>query len=290
MPTLRDSSSDELLAVRGERVGERVQEAGALVRGRLAPVAVERGARRLDRAVDLGLAGELRGPERLAGRRLDEIAGGRALDRLAVDEEPVLVRRDGHGRDDSATRRMAEADGERGRLDRRRAAGVAIPNERERRARSAPTGRASSATRTPATRRRAPARCDPAAAAAPVRARARAPAIGVELEHARVPRRDGLAERVVPSLCDVRVDQRPAGRHVRRPCGRRSSSLQPRARLLAARTSSDHEHCRAPRRPAEDQRRGVLTARTAPPGPGRRRRTSSRRRSGRRAAAARAAA
>ena len=101
----------QLLAVRGDRVGERVQEARALVRGRLAPVAVERGAGRLDGAVDLGLAGELRGAERLAGRRLDEVAGRRALDRLAVDEEPELVRRDRHGGTIRATAPMAQADG-----------------------------------------------------------------------------------------------------------------------------------------------------------------------------------
>ena len=52
----------QLLAVRGDRVGERVQQARALVRRRLAPVAVERAARGLDCAVDLRLARELRVP------------------------------------------------------------------------------------------------------------------------------------------------------------------------------------------------------------------------------------
>ena len=88
----------QLVAVRLERVGERVQKAGALVCRGLPPVAVERGAGGLDRAVDLGLARELRGSEGLARGRLDQVAGGRALDDLAVDEEPELVRRDGHGR------------------------------------------------------------------------------------------------------------------------------------------------------------------------------------------------
>ena len=87
----------ELVPVRLERVGERVQQPRALVRGRLAPVAVERGACRLDRAVDLGLARELGRAERLSGGRLGQVAGGGALDGLAVDEEPVLVGRDGHG-------------------------------------------------------------------------------------------------------------------------------------------------------------------------------------------------
>jgi hypothetical protein len=73
-----------------------VQEARTLVGGRLAPVAVERGTRGLDGAVDLRLAGELRRAERLAGRGLDEVAGRGALDGLAVDEEPELACRDGH--------------------------------------------------------------------------------------------------------------------------------------------------------------------------------------------------
>ena len=64
----------ELLAVRLDRVGERVQEPRALVRRGLAPVAVERGAGCLDCAVDLRLARELRAAERLAGRGLDELA------------------------------------------------------------------------------------------------------------------------------------------------------------------------------------------------------------------------
>ena len=46
----------ELFAVRHDRVRERVQEPGALVRRRLAPGAVERRAGSLDGAVDVGLA------------------------------------------------------------------------------------------------------------------------------------------------------------------------------------------------------------------------------------------
>src|SRR5207237_9426100 len=48
----------ELLAVGDDRVGEGVEEARALVGRRLAPGPVERGARGLDRAVDVWLAGD----------------------------------------------------------------------------------------------------------------------------------------------------------------------------------------------------------------------------------------
>ncbi len=100
---------DQLLAVRDDRVRERVQEARALARGRLPPGPVEGGARRSDGAVDLGLAGQLGDAERLAACGLDELAGARALDRLAVDVEPELpCGRDAHDSDDiestSATR------------------------------------------------------------------------------------------------------------------------------------------------------------------------------------------
>src|SRR5581483_10870515 len=89
----------ELLAVRRDRVGERMEQARALVRRRLPPGPVERGPSRFDGAVDVGLARERRAAERLAGRRLGELAqlAGGGLDALAVDEEPVLVAgRDGH--------------------------------------------------------------------------------------------------------------------------------------------------------------------------------------------------
>ena len=100
----------ELVAVRLDRVGERVQEARALVRRGLAPVAVERGARSRDRAVDLGLAGELRRSEGLARRRLDELARLGALDGLAVDEEAELAGcGDAHEPDDTAASPSAAA-------------------------------------------------------------------------------------------------------------------------------------------------------------------------------------
>ena len=89
----------ELLAVRDDRVGEGVQEPRALVRRRLAPRAVEGGARRRDRAVDVGLARHRGASEHLPRRRLVDVARlarGR-LDGLSVDEETVLVaRRDCH--------------------------------------------------------------------------------------------------------------------------------------------------------------------------------------------------
>jgi hypothetical protein len=66
-----------------------VQEARALARRRLAPRSGERGARRLDGAVDVGLAGIRDARERLAGRGLREIArlAGSRLGALAADEE-----------------------------------------------------------------------------------------------------------------------------------------------------------------------------------------------------------
>ncbi len=88
----------ELLAVRHDRVGERVQQPGALVRRRLAPRPVERDARGLDGAVDVRFPGHRGAGQRLAGRRLVQVANlarGRLHD-LAADEEPVLLSR-GHG-------------------------------------------------------------------------------------------------------------------------------------------------------------------------------------------------
>ena len=98
----------ELLAVRGDRVGERVQQAGALVRRRPAPRPVESRPRGLDRAVDVGLAAERDAGERLAGGGLQELTGlaGGRLDRLAVDEEAVLLaRRDRHEPENTGCRR-----------------------------------------------------------------------------------------------------------------------------------------------------------------------------------------
>ena len=85
----------ELLAVRDDRIGQRVQQAGALVRRRLPPWAVQRGARGVDCTVDVGLAGHRRAGQRLAGGRLVEVAdlARRGLDDLAPDEEPVLLTR-----------------------------------------------------------------------------------------------------------------------------------------------------------------------------------------------------
>ncbi len=83
----------QLLAVGDERVGERVQQTGALGRRRPAPVALERRARRLDCSVDVGLGAHRDLGQRLAGRGLDElpqVAAG-SLRRLAVDEEQVLT-------------------------------------------------------------------------------------------------------------------------------------------------------------------------------------------------------
>ena len=89
----------ELGAVRDDRVGERVQEPRPLGAGRAAPVAFDRRPRGLDRPVDVRLARHRRTRERLARRRLDEVANlaRRGLGALARDEEPVLaIGRDGH--------------------------------------------------------------------------------------------------------------------------------------------------------------------------------------------------
>ena len=88
----------QLLAVGDERVGEGVQEARALVRRGLAPVAVEGAAGGVYRAVDVLLVRLGHAGERRAGRRLGEVAvlaRGR-LGELAADEEPVLAGRDRH--------------------------------------------------------------------------------------------------------------------------------------------------------------------------------------------------
>jgi len=89
----------ELLAVRDDGVGERVEEARALVRRRLPPRAVQGFAGRGDRAVDVLLARHRNTGERFAGRRFDELpqlARGR-LGRLAADEQPELsLDRHGH--------------------------------------------------------------------------------------------------------------------------------------------------------------------------------------------------
>ena len=96
----------ELLPVRDDRVGERVEKARALGRRRLAPRAAERGAGGLDGAVDVLLAGHRGAAEHLAGGGLDEVAklAGRGLDGLAADEEAVLaLDRDAHVPDDTGS-------------------------------------------------------------------------------------------------------------------------------------------------------------------------------------------
>ncbi len=103
----------ELLAVRGDRVGERVQQARALGRGRLAPRAVDRRTRGRDRAVDVGLAAHRGAREQVAGRGLAQLAhlAGRRLDRLAADVEAVLaLGRDCHARDLPGGGQVADAD------------------------------------------------------------------------------------------------------------------------------------------------------------------------------------
>ena len=97
LPTLRVSSSASSLRFALIASASACRRRERSFAGRLAPVPVERGACGGDGAVDLRLAGELRAAERLAGRGLDELARLRALDGLAVDEEPELAsRRDRH--------------------------------------------------------------------------------------------------------------------------------------------------------------------------------------------------
>ena len=82
----------ELLAVRDDRVGERVEQPGALVRRGLRPRPFERRAGGVDSAVDVDLVPHRHTRERLSARGLAELAklaGGR-LRELAGDEEPVL--------------------------------------------------------------------------------------------------------------------------------------------------------------------------------------------------------
>jgi len=91
----------ELLAVRLDRVRERVQQTRAFGRRRLPPVAHEDGLSRLDRAVDVVLGRYGDPGKRLARRRLAELSNfsRSGLSALAVDEEPVLASGgDGHRR------------------------------------------------------------------------------------------------------------------------------------------------------------------------------------------------
>jgi hypothetical protein len=70
-----------------------MEEPRALRRRRLRPVALDRGARRLDRPVDVLLAGEGDLRQRLARRglrQLADLAVGR-LRELAVDEEAIFA-------------------------------------------------------------------------------------------------------------------------------------------------------------------------------------------------------
>jgi len=79
---------------------KRVQQARPFGRGSLRPGAFERGASRRDGAIDVGLTGHGRTAERLAGRRLDELANlaRLGLPQLAVDVQAVLTSgRDRHG-------------------------------------------------------------------------------------------------------------------------------------------------------------------------------------------------
>src|SRR5437773_1328165 len=76
------------------------EQPAALVRRRPAPGPVECPPGRLDGTVDVLLAGHRGAPDRLTGRRLDQLAelARRGVGALTVDEEPVLMsRRDGHG-------------------------------------------------------------------------------------------------------------------------------------------------------------------------------------------------
>ena len=95
----------ELGAVGGDRIGERVQEAGPLCAGSLSPVSVQGGARRFDCAVDISLARHRRAGERFTRRRLGEVSdlAGSGLGELTADEEPVLaIGRDCHRGDDTS--------------------------------------------------------------------------------------------------------------------------------------------------------------------------------------------
>ena len=76
-----------------DRVGECVEQPGALVRRSLRPRPFERHAGGVDGAIDVDHVRHRRAGERLPARGLDELAnlaGGR-LRELAGDEEPVLA-------------------------------------------------------------------------------------------------------------------------------------------------------------------------------------------------------
>ena len=75
LPTLRDSSSASSLRFATIASASACSRRERSVGGVFAPVAAERGARGLDRAVDVGLAADRGAGERLAGRRLDQLAG-----------------------------------------------------------------------------------------------------------------------------------------------------------------------------------------------------------------------
>ena len=95
MPTLRDSSSASSLRFATIASASACRRRARSFGGRLAPRAVERLAGGVDRAVDVGLAGHRGARERIAGRRLREVAdlARRRLDDLAADEEAVLLSR-----------------------------------------------------------------------------------------------------------------------------------------------------------------------------------------------------
>ena len=86
----------QLLAVSDDRVGESVDEAGALVRRSLRPRALESGARGLDGPVHVCRRSHRRAPERRSGRGLLELTGFLRLDGLSLDEEAVVLGRDRH--------------------------------------------------------------------------------------------------------------------------------------------------------------------------------------------------
>jgi hypothetical protein len=119
----------QLLAVLVDGVGQSVQKAGALVRRRLRPRALERVARCGDCAVDVLGSRHRRLRQRSARRGLDQVSdlAGGGFDELPVDEQAVLAfRRDSHRQDDTsgrvwrnvARRRGAMGDARQGRRAR----------------------------------------------------------------------------------------------------------------------------------------------------------------------------